>query len=113
VFGDTATDPGATNQIGGYPCNVGNYSGPEVAYEWTSSVTGTVEFGLVNPSPSTVNHDLFVLDGDNSVCINNQCIEDGFNTMQFEAVAGHTYFLLIDGFAGDAGPYTATLDCNP
>jgi hypothetical protein len=113
VFGDTATDPGATNDIGGYPCNVGNYSGPEVAYEWVSSVTGTVEFGLINPDPTNVNHDLFGLDGDNGACVNNQCLANGFNSMQFEAVAGHTYYLVIDGFDGDAGPYTAQLDCNP
>ena len=114
VTGDTSLSTGgATNNIGGYACAVGNYSGPEVAYSWISNVTGTVEWNLVDPSPMDVNHDVFIIDGDNGVCLNTQCLAHGFNVGEFEAVAGHQYYLVIDGFNGAAGPYTAILDCNP
>ena len=114
VSGDTSlSTSGATNEIGGYPCSVGNYSGPEIAYQWTANVSGTVEWGLINAQPTVLNHDVFVLDGDNGVCLNTQCLERGFNTAEFEAVAGHTYYLLVDGFNGASGPYTAMLNCNP
>ncbi len=119
VTGDTSdTSPGSgvTNQIGGYPCSVGNYEGSEIAYEWVSTTTGTVSWALIDPSPTEVNHDLFVLDGENGECFNTQCLEEGgfgFNVAEFEAVAGYTYYLVVDGFAGDVGAFAATLDCSP
>ena len=114
VSGDTsAASGGATNEINGYPCSVGNFTGPEMAYEWIANVSGTVEWGLVNASPTTLNQDVFVIDGDNNQCLNTQCIEQGFNTAEFEAVAGHRYYLVVDGFNGASGEFTALLNCNP
>ena len=44
-----------------------------------------------------------------------QCLEEGGyggNSVDFEAVAGHTYYLLVDGFNGDEGPFEARVDCT-
>ena len=113
VTGDTSDASGpATDTIDGYPCNVGNYSGPEVAYQWLATQSGTISWELIDPSPTDVNHDPFVLDGDNGECINTQCIADGFSSVEWEAVAGHTYYLVLDGVVGDEGPYAATLNCS-
>jgi hypothetical protein len=119
VWGDTSLTPTdenhITDQIGGYPCNVGNYDGAELAYEWVATTSGTVEFALNDPQPTVVNHDLFVLDGTNGDCVNTQCLEEGgygFNSVEFEAVSGYTYYLVVDGFDGDVGPFSATLNCD-
>ncbi|MEE2830606.1 MAG: hypothetical protein VX498_15570, partial [Myxococcota bacterium] len=120
LAGDNTWDPseevpGLTNSIDGYPCNIGNYAGPEMAFEWTASVTGTVEFSLVNPQPTVLNHDIIVLDGTNGECVNNQCLEGalGFNDVDIEAVAGYTYYFVVDGFDGAEGPFQVHLDCDP
>ena len=100
-----------------YPCNVGNYDGPEVVFEWTAGVTQTVEWklpaNLVHLNPTDINLDPIVLDGDNTTCINTQCLAAGANSVQFEAVSGHTYYLVVDGYDGGEGPFGAELDCDP
>jgi hypothetical protein len=116
VMGDTSLlDNGSTDQVGGYPCKVGNYTGREMAYEFLASGTGTVTWDLENQTPTVVDHDLFVLDGDNGACLNVQCLEEGGyggNSVEFEAVAGHTYYLVIDGFNGAEGPFEAQVLCD-
>jgi len=109
--------PETTNVMNFYPCNTGPYTGPEVVYEWTASVTRTVEWklpaNLVHLNPTDINLDPIVLDGDNSTCINTQCFAAGANSVRFAAVSGHTYYLVVDGYDGSAGPYGAELDCDP
>jgi len=107
--------PGQSNNIDGYPCNIGNYAGAEVAFEWTASVTGTIEFRLLNAQPTVLNHDIILLDGTNGDCVNTQCMEGGlgFTSLEYEVVSGYTYYFLVDGFDGAEGPFTVELDCNP
>jgi len=106
-----------TDVMNFYPCNIGNYDGPEVVYEWTATVTQTVEWklpaNLVHLNPTDINLDPIVLDGDNTTCINTQCLAAGANSIEFAAVSGHTYYLVVDGYDGSEGPYGAELDCNP
>jgi phosphatidylserine/phosphatidylglycerophosphate/cardiolipin synthase-like enzyme len=112
VSGDSG-DPnsGHTTVIDFYPVAVGNYSGPEVAYAWRAQTSEEVTWRLVDATPTEVNHDLFVLHGE-PTCTANAALVRGFNSVTFDAVAGETYFLLLDGFDGDAGPYTVELDCS-
>jgi hypothetical protein len=111
----SATIPGLTDSIDGYPCNIGSYTGPEMAYEWVATVTGTVEASFIGPQPTVLNHDIIVLDGDNGDCVNTQCVPDGqgFNDVEVEAVAGHTYYFVVDAFEGEEGPFQLHLDCSP
>ena len=115
--GETAhgdnSDPnsGATWMIDGYPVGVGNYSGGEVAYAFRAPASGTVSWDLVNPEPSTLNHDLFVLAGDDR-CEPSAALYRGFNGVEFEVERGATYFLVVDAFEGEEGPYRVHLDCG-
>jgi hypothetical protein len=120
IDGDNTWDeanpaPGMTNNIDGYPCNIGNYAGAEIAYEWVATVTGTVEFALIGAQPTVLNHDIILLDGTNGDCVNTQCVEGGlgFSSLEFESVAGYTYYFVVDGFDGAEGPFQVQLDCNP
>lgn len=113
IVGNTLTSPTATSAMNGYPCNVGNYDGPELVYEWTAPSSGTAEFSLVDPRPTELNQDVFVLDGSAGECSSSLCLEAGSNSVSFPAVAGQTYLLVVDGFAGQGGAFQASLDCTP
>jgi phosphatidylserine/phosphatidylglycerophosphate/cardiolipin synthase-like enzyme len=108
-----SSDPnsGHTTVLDFYPVTVGNYSGPEVAYAWRAQTSEEVTWSLQDPQPTVVNHDLFVLHGE-AVCKGESAIARGFNSVTFDAVAGDLYFLVVDGFDGDAGPYTVSLECT-
>jgi hypothetical protein len=64
----------------------------------------------VDPHPSTVNLDLFVLRG-GDVCKSGDAFGRGFNSLNFEVTGGETHFIVIDGFDGDAGAFEVELDC--
>ncbi len=108
-----SSDPnsGHTTVIDFYPVAVGNYSGPEVAYAWRAQTSEEVTWSLIDPTPTELNHDLFVLHGE-PTCRADAAIARGFNSVSFDAVAGELYFLLVDGFDGDAGQYSVELQCT-
>ncbi len=108
VEGDTST---MTAQLDGYDCNVGNYAAPEAIYEYRADDSGSVEWALVDANPTEVNHDVMVLDGAMNLVF-AQCREFGFNSVGFEAVSGNTYYLVVDGYNHDAGPFAARLSCD-
>ncbi|HCP45973.1 MAG TPA: hypothetical protein DIU15_08030 [Deltaproteobacteria bacterium] len=111
---NTALSPLTTDAIDAYTCNVGNYSGPELAWQWTATTSGPVVFSLQNAHPTEVNHDLMVLHGsDPAQPPGDQCVAWGLNEVEFEATAGQVYTLVADGYDGDSGPVEVTLDCTP
>jgi len=109
VTGDTSESE--TALIDGYECNVGNYEAAEVVYQWKANRSGTVEWQLHDAEPTVTNHDVFVLDGYMQLATSN-CSDWGSNSVEFEAVEGSTYFLVVDGYHEDHGPYTAQLTCD-
>jgi len=114
VSGDTSDTDQSTDLLNGYSCNVGNYQASEVVYAYTATHDGPVNFRLVNATPSQVNHDLFVLDGDptsSPIVLQNSCLATGMNSMSFEATAGETYLLVVDGYSSDEGSFEAYLEC--
>jgi len=113
LSGDTTLNPDASNGLDGYECNVGDYSGPEAIFLWLADVTGPVEFRLVDAQPMLVDHDLIVMDGTGTGCDTSSCVGHNFNSATFEAIAGHLYYLVVDGFNGAEGPYSVALDCAP
>ena len=116
VSGDTSDPEMATQLLNGYACNVGNYAAPEVVYAWTAPADEQVTFRLVDPSPTEVNHDLFVLSGDDPmaspIALSGSCLETGLNSLVFEAEAGRNYLFVVDGYAQDQGAFDARLDCS-
>lgn len=111
IGGDTSSAAQAVAAMDAYPCNVGNYDSPEIVYSWTAT-TSTAEFALIDAEPTEINHDLFVLDGAGGTCTAAECVAHGFNSVEFDAVPGRTYYLVVDGFYEEMGPFQAELRCD-
>lgn len=112
VSGNTLTDPEATSGMPGYDINVGNYEAPEIVYEWAGG-GGEVEFRFVDPRPSEVNHDIMILDGASGTCHGAHSVAWGFNSVRFTPEGSGPYYIVVDGYDGDAGAFQLELDCNP
>ncbi len=109
VTGDTAT---GTNELGSYPVNVGDYSAPEAAFSFVPEASGEVTFRLIDPVPTEVDHDVFVLDVTGGSCVADAAVAWGFHSVTFEATAGREYALIVDGYHADAGAFTAAVECD-
>jgi hypothetical protein len=101
---------GATDVLDFHEASVGNYSGPEIAYWFDAAVTEEVTWSLIDPSPTTLNHDLFVMESADG-CTAEASFAVGFNSLSFEAVAGRRYYLVVDGWNGENGPFEVELEC--
>ncbi len=114
--GDTDTwanyNPGSTNVIASYtgcgdPYDYGD--APEYAYTFTAPVDGTVTVTLSNESAET---DIIVIDGGSGdTCDPAMCVAWELSSASFEAVAGHTYYFVVDGYAGAQGTYEISVTC--
>lgn len=102
---------GTTDIIDGWPIAVGNYSGPEIAWVIDAEDDGTLDVALLDAAPTLVNHDLFLLDAALG-CRAEAAIATGFNALTAEVEAGHRYYVVVDGYAGDAGPVTTSIECD-
>ncbi len=112
LVGDTADfNYGATDVLDHYPIAVGNYSGAEIAYRFDPPTSGEVTFKLIAPDPTTVNHDVFVLDASEG-CTNSAAIARGFNDVTFDADPAKRYYLVVDGYDGDEGLFGAQVVCD-
>ncbi len=112
VQGDTADfNTGATTEIDAYAGAVGNYEAAETAYTFVAPSTGEVTFSLIDPTPTEVDHDLFVLDAGVG-CTGDAAIARGFNNVTFTAEAGASYYLVVDGYHLDAGAFEISVGCE-
>ncbi len=102
--------PGSTNAITSYSCNGFTYDGPEYAYSFTADADGPVTVQLTGETAET---DLLVLEDNGSGCNPATCLDWDFDTVTFDAVAGHTYYFVVDGFESAEGDYTISLSCGP
>jgi hypothetical protein len=109
VSGDTSV--GYEALLDGYSCNVGNYDAPEAIWKWVANSDQTVNWSLISPVPTETNHDVMVLDGALGLVM-GQCLTWGSNSIEFDAEAGQSYYLVVDGYDNDAGPYEAVLECE-
>ena len=113
ISGNTATSLAASVAINSYPINVGNYAAPELAYTWQATTSSEVVLSFVDPRPTELNHDIMILDGSSGECLNTNAVEWGLNEVRFEPTAGTTYYVVVDGYFGDAGAFELELDCQP
>ncbi len=112
ISGDTSDlNSGVTDVMDGYPISVGNYAGPEITYAFVATTTGTVEARFVDPAPSLLNHDIFIIDGEDGVCSAANAVKRGFNELSFETVAGRNYFIVVDGAEEAEGAFELELEC--
>jgi len=108
VQGSTAGS-GARDQVEGYPISSWPETGPETAYAFTAPSDGPVTLQFTQ-NPAGL--DLFVLNGAGGACSSTQAIAFGNETAAFNAVAGQTYYFLIDGFQESGGDYGLQIDCS-
>ena len=99
---------GSTDQIDSYPPSPWDESGPEYTYRFVPNVSGWVSVSLSN---LTANLHIFVLDGGSGECAAANCIAYGPDTVAFNAVAGHTYYLVVDGYWGAVSNYHIAVSC--
>ena len=101
---------GHTDLIDGYACNGFDYTGPEYTYVFVAPVSKSITVKLTEETSET---DILVLSGGDGECLPDNCVEWGMSEVAFDAVAGETYFLVVDGWAGAGGAYTITVECPP
>ena len=109
--GDTSSAL-ASDVINGYPTIVGNYEGPEMGVSWSGGVTGEVRVALVDPNATVHDLDILVLAQSSAECVPANVVARAFNSVRFDADGG-PYIFVVDGFAGDAGVFEISLDCDP
>jgi cysteine-rich repeat protein len=99
---------GSTDVVDSYSCVSWNESGREYAYSFTAPITGQVSAALSNLDG--VDLDVFVIDAE--ACSSENCTAFGNTSATFSAVAGETYYVVVDGFDGAEGDYTLDLSCG-
>ena len=92
-----------------YSCSADEYTGPEVAATFVAPFDGTVTVTLDDESAET---DILVVSDAQGLCDPANCVATGFDEATFEAVAGTTYYLVVDGYDGAVGSFTLALDCT-
>ena len=106
--------PGSTSSVLAYACTEYTYSGPEIAWSFTAAVTESVSVSLTGLSADL---DLFVTDGE--ACAPSSCLAGSVSSggadeaLTFEAVAGSTYHVVVDGWSGATSALQLELGCTP
>ena len=85
-----------------------NYTNKEYAYQFTATSSGTVTVQLTNVSADL---DVGVLDAAGG-CKGSSCIVWGDNSVTFSAVAGKSYYLVVDGYNGVQGSFNIHVNCG-
>lgn len=86
--------------------------GTEKAYRFTPDQSGTITLTLTGSGGSAPDAalDVHVIEG--TTCDGVNCIAWGHESVQFEAVAGTTYWFLIDTTTVSSPLFTMTMDCS-
>lgn len=105
------TNVGGGTTASMYCCQNWNESGPERVYAVTVPAGGSIRATLSSILPAGTDLDVFIL----SSCNPGSCLRGGDLTAYADALAGGTYYVVVDGFNGAAGTYTLTVDvpCSP
>jgi len=100
---------GSTTNIDMYGCGGWVETGPEYAYTFTPQTTQTV---TVTKTFSTAQVDIYVLEDWGTGCAAEDCVDYHDVAVNFTAIAGTTYYIVMDGYLGDVGDYTIQVTCN-
>ena len=103
-------DSAATSEIDGYSCSPWSATGPELAWSFTAPEAGSVTAALSDIQAGQ-DLDIYVIE-DAAGCDATDCIAYGNTETTFEAVAGATYHLVVDGYTGSAGTFTLAVTCG-
>ncbi len=107
---DTAgSGGGAKVSAYGCPGNDKEYAAPEYAYTYVAETDGTVTVSLSNEESDT---DLILLRDQGLGCNPASCEAWHFSSVTFDAVAGQTYYIVVDGSLASGGEYDLTFTCG-
>ncbi|MCO4770280.1 MAG: lamin tail domain-containing protein [Deltaproteobacteria bacterium] len=104
------TNTGA-NAVSAYSCESWDESGPELSWTFAPSESQDVTISLSNPGLNA-DHDIFVLPASGGDCDPASCVDAGDTDLTFAASPGETYYVVIDGYLGDAGVVEFTISCE-
>jgi len=105
--------PGSTDEHGYYGCSEFAYSGPEIVYEFATDLDEPVTIDVTGLSGDV---DLYALDSD--ACDGKGCIASSTNSaindeqLVFDAVAGTTYWLVVDGWQDAVTDFHLEVTCD-
>ncbi len=105
----STTAPGSTSFLDSYSCSPWNESGREYAFIFTAPTDSFVTAAL---SGLSADLDIFVIEDTGDGCETDDCAEYGDNDTTFVALAGTTYYVIVDGFNGAQGPFSLQLQCG-
>jgi len=112
---DSSDSNAATSDaMSDYPCKVGNYRGAEASWEFVAPKSGEYRWRLIDPVPTELDNDVFVLSAEDGTCRASACLDKGgygANSVKFAATGGSSYYLVVDGYNGATGPFQARLEC--
>jgi len=118
---NTSTSPFAVDAMDVYNGS-GCYSqyqmdGPEIVYSYSPGASG--EGVMIELTGLSADLDLIVLQDDGSGCSPDlTCLEWSYNggsvdeQVVFQSVANHTYYVVVDGFAGAESGYALNFSCT-
>ncbi len=104
---------GSSTTVLSYGCTSYLYSGPEFAWSWTAALSEPVTLSMTGLSADL---DLFVTEG--TACAPTACVASSISpqsddeVVTFDAVAGTTYHLLVDGWEGATSAFQIELSCT-
>ncbi len=110
----TNADPGSQNATSYYGCTEYVYSGPEMVFNLTTTVTETVTLSLTGLSADL---DLYALSS--PACDGSGCLASSGQpyasdeSLAYAATAGVNTTVVIDGWEGAVSGYTLTVGCTP
>ncbi len=110
-YDTTAT--GATDQVDNYSCTTWVESGPEFAYYFQAPGDQANEVSVELNYSGGIDLDVFILSDTGIPCNSESCIEYGALSADFQTEPGEDYWIVVDGYQGDAGAYDITVDCEP
>ena len=106
---------GSTAAITSYPCLPWSYSGPEYTYVFDAPGNTHVQLSL---SGLSADLDLIVLRDTGTGCNSGGCISHNVaggsdsELVKLGVLAGHRYYVVVDGYTGATSPYTVQLTCD-
>ena len=95
------------NVFGEYDCVGWEENGPELGFSFDAEGEDLVVVTIEETGDA--DHDLFLLAG---TCLPEQCIDYDGSSIQFTALPGNHYFLMVDGYGDDVGTLNLKVWCQ-
>ena len=116
LSGATATASGSNVGAGreaGEPLHVGIRGGVSVWWRWTAPISGIATVSTCGSDPETLTG---IYTGSSVSSLSEVLVDEAFcggqSVVAFEAVAGTTYLIAVDGFSGETGEIVLELEAT-